>query len=209
MNIYPYVYKITNLLTGQFYIGSRFANVKMNRYAVDDLKHYYCSSSHKVKQEIKTVGIENFQFDVLFQFDSYTVCFVYENLLIKNNTSNPLIINKWYLDPDKDSKVFYKDTEDTRLKKSRAKKGKPSNAHGYVQTKEDLAKANLSRKRRRESMTEEKKQYIRDAISQGNKGKPKLYTTCCAKKFVCRLSDRKEFSKASAGKYLKEIMQFF
>lgn len=209
MNIYPYVYKITNLLTGQFYIGSRFANVKMNRRAGDDLKHYYRSSSTQVKQEIKTSGIENFQFEVLFQYDSYTACFVYENLLIKNNADNPNLINKWYLDPDKDSKVFYKDTDATRLKKSQSKKGKQSNAHGYIQSAEDLAKANLSRARRRELMTEEEKQKIRESISAGNKGKLKDYATCCAKKFICRLSDRKEFSKASAGKYLKELKQFF
>lgn len=102
-----------------------------------------------------------------------------------------------------------KDSETTKLKKSLSKLGKPSNAKGHTQTHEHISKCNAARATRRELMSNEKKQQIRDAISAGNKGKTKNYTTCCAKKFICRISDKKEFSKASAGKYLKDLKQFF
>jgi hypothetical protein len=102
------------------------------------------------------------------------------------------------------------DTPETRQKRSDSAKGKPKPwLQGKPKSQEVIQIQNEGRRKNRETWSEEKKQNNSNKISNSLKGKPKTYTTNCAKKFVCRLSDKKEFSKASAAKYLVDLKLYF
>ena len=45
--IQPYVYRVTNNVTGQIYYGSRTENVRKNRTPEEDFWQYYFTSSKK------------------------------------------------------------------------------------------------------------------------------------------------------------------
>ena len=123
MSILPYVYKITNKSTGEFYIGSRYKNVKSNRCANDDLFIFYFTSS-KMKTQMKT-NPENFIYEILFQYEDYDVCFWYEQILIREFIKNENCINGQYIDPDKNSKIFsHSGSLEVRRKISKANTGK-------------------------------------------------------------------------------------
>jgi len=111
---------------------------------------------------------------------------------------------------NRESHVDRKDTDETRQKKSVAAAGK---AKPWLQNvpkpKEVIDRQVESRRKNRETWSDEKKIKIAKEISLRTKGKKKNYETNCSKKFVCRLSDQKEFSKASASKYLTEFKPYF
>jgi hypothetical protein len=102
------------------------------------------------------------------------------------------------------------DSLETKKKKSESATGKPKPwLQGRVQSKETIDKQNASRRKNFETWSDEKKQHKSEALSNSLSGKPKKYITNCAKKFICRLSDRKEMSKASAGKYMSDLKPYF
>lgn len=102
------------------------------------------------------------------------------------------------------------DTPETRQRRSDSANGKPKPwLQGRKQSQEILDRQQKSREENYKSWSDEKKQHKSAAISEALKGQKKSYTTNCGKKFICRVEDRKEFSKASAGKYLKDLKQYF
>lgn len=102
------------------------------------------------------------------------------------------------------------DSSETKKKKSESATGKPKPwLQGRVQSKETIDKQNAGRRKNFETWSDEKKQHKSEALSNSLSGKPKKYITNCAKKFICRLSDRKEMSKASAGKYMSDLKPYF
>lgn len=102
----PYVYKITNLVSGEFYFGSRYANVRHKRTAQDDLWNYYRSSSKVLKQSIENFGEHSFKAEIIFLNDDYIngentfECYWFEQNLIKEHIKNPLCLNRHYVDKD-------------------------------------------------------------------------------------------------------------
>lgn len=103
--VLPYVYKITNTKTGEFYIGSRFYNTKLNLPASKDLLVKYFTSG-VMKTHLKETP-ENFIAQILLEHEDYDVCYWYEQLLIRENIKNPLCKNRNYLDPDTNIKTFH------------------------------------------------------------------------------------------------------
>ena len=65
MDYLAYVYKIKFLKTGQYYIGYRYANIRLRRHPEDDLLIYYFSSSNIVKKMIKDQGIDTIQSEII------------------------------------------------------------------------------------------------------------------------------------------------
>lgn len=114
MNIYilPYVYKITNKLTDEFYIGYRKLNQKLNKSPENDMFKTYFSSG-KMKTLIKE-NPENYTFNILFQSGETVkinekeehVVYWYEQLIIRENIKNPLCKNKCFVDPDSSNQSF-------------------------------------------------------------------------------------------------------
>jgi len=130
----------------------------------------------------------------------------------KNRKPHPLGIkpSEESKQKNRDSHSGKLDSPETKKKKSDSATGKPKPwLQGRILSKETIDKQNSGRRKNFESWSDEKKQSKSEAISNSLSGKPKKYITNFAKKFICRLSDRKEMSKASAGKYMSELKPYF
>lgn len=94
MTIYPsdkakaYVYKCTHLITGEFYIGYREANVKCGTPSHLDFPKYKTSS------EIVRSEFYNFDWIILAEFNLATDAYDVEQELIWDDWGNPLLLNK-------------------------------------------------------------------------------------------------------------------
>jgi len=125
--ILPYVYKITNNNTGEFYIGSRYQNVKLNLTPNQDIGIKYFTSG-KLKKMFKNTP-ELFIIDILLSHDNYKEIYRVEQELIKEHITNPLCMNKQYNDIS--GKIVYSGIHDigARQRISKSKKGKPGHKH--------------------------------------------------------------------------------
>jgi len=163
-----YVYLIKNRVTGQFYYGSRAANVRLKRAPEKDLWIHYYTSSKRVKELIGLYGKDSFDVKILFRHTEYEVCFWYEQLCIRENKGNSLRLNRRYVDPDTGSVVLttYSETAESkalRIKKmQQTKKGKfNSNGHlGLKHTEETKAKMKVSQAQRNYHHSDEIKKRI-------------------------------------------------
>ena len=107
-----YVYKITNKTTKQFYIGFRCANIKLNLSAKDDLLKVYFTSGI-LENDLRSNHV-NYNSEILFESSetiilndtSHFISFWYEQILIKEQRKNPLLLNRKYFDPDTMSGMF-------------------------------------------------------------------------------------------------------
>lgn|ERR1035437_21915 len=168
MTILPYVYKITNKTTNEFYIGSRYKNVKANRSAKDDLFIFYFTSS-KMKIQMKE-NPKDFYCQILFEFIDYDICFWYEQILIKESIKNEKCINGQYVDPDKNNKIFsHSGSVEVRNKISKANTGKIRTA----EVKEKLRKIHSTRPR--QLQTEETKLKIAKTLTGRTRSKEDCY----------------------------------
>ena len=87
MSKFGYVYKVTNLLTHEFYIGCR-------RYDLDyHIQNPYLGSSLTLKESIRRYGIENFKKEILEDCDSAEELRRKEAEWIKLNLDDPLCMN--------------------------------------------------------------------------------------------------------------------
>lgn len=157
-----YVYKITNKLTGQFYIGYRSRNQTLNINPTDDLWVKYFTSSNRVKKDIEQYGVDSFNVEVLFQDIDPIACWRYEQHLIKESWSDDLLLNGKFYDPESDIEIYRRVnalSEETRRKMSLAGKGKPkSEDHKQKIAASNTGKPQSAEKRRK--------------ISEARKGKP-------------------------------------
>jgi len=126
----PYVYKVTNNETGEFYVGSRKANVSSNRTAIDDFRVHYFTSG-KLRHSLINHP-EKFSHQILFHYGDADVVYWYEQLLIREHINNVLCLNQHYIDPDSECKAFnnggwnkgISPSTETRQKYSLAGKGR-------------------------------------------------------------------------------------
>lgn len=102
------------------------------------------------------------------------------------------------------------DSDETRAKRSASALGKPKPwLQGRTLSPKLIQRQNESRAKKRETWSQEKKDDLAKQTSDRLKGKPKTYQTNCAKKFMCRISDKKEMSKATAALCFKELKHLF
>jgi hypothetical protein len=88
--ILPYVYKGTHIQTGQIYIGSRCANVKLNLPSDIDLGKKYFTSSKYIKQ----LGFHNFDWIIIAEFFNWEDAYDFEQTLISEIWRSDLCLNK-------------------------------------------------------------------------------------------------------------------
>lgn len=146
--IESYVYKVTNIITNQFYYGSRTENVRKERLPEDDLWKYYFTSSSRVKLMIEEYGLASFDVEIVFKDTDYDKCFWEEQRLIKEHKENPLILNRAHIDPLTGKKSLGTHNESSEERASRIKKMREnkkgrfnSNGHyGMKHTDETRAK---------------------------------------------------------------------
>lgn len=112
--ILPYVYKLIDYETGQFYIGYRFKNVELKLKAEDDIGHGYFTSSNYITKK----NFYRFAVIIIAEFFSKEAAYWAEQQLIKENKSNPLILNRHYQDPETKAKAFvnYAHSDETKKK---------------------------------------------------------------------------------------------
>lgn len=87
----PYIYKATHKETNQFYIGFRFANKVI---ADEDIGKVYFTSS----ETVHALGVENFSWEVIAEFDKVENAYYFENFYIKDVIKNPQCLNKHFID---------------------------------------------------------------------------------------------------------------
>ena len=186
-----YTYKLTHKLSGQFYFGSRQVNVLSPK---EDLPIY--QSSSKI---VKEIGFENFEWEILAEFDSGDDAYDYENRLIKENFRNHLILNRHYRS---DGKSRFKrsgpHSNETKSKMSKSKRGKKigpmSNDH-KKKISEGLSGIKFG------PMSDIQKKKISDA----QKGKKKKPLSEYQKECVSKAQSGKIISENTKAKMRREV----
>ena len=112
----PYVYRLVHKVSGQFYIGYREAN---SAPAQQDLPKYQSSSN-----VVKEMGFENFDWEILCEFDDADGAYLMEQKLISDHIKNPLCLNKHYVREGGLKFVCRYHTDETRKKMSMANSGR-------------------------------------------------------------------------------------
>ena len=119
LKVLPYVYKITNIHTNQFYIGSRTS--KNQKHHSEDLGFKYFTSSNYVKE----LGFENFKIDWIEEFQDSETAYKFEQLIIFESFKDPLCLNKvCHFGKTNFSMSDKIHSQETRLKMSKSQKGK-------------------------------------------------------------------------------------
>ena len=86
---FPYVYKLTNDLTQEFYFGYRYQNVRLQLLPQDDIgKRYFTSSKY-----IKPV-FNNFRIEILSTFQTREEAYNFEQQLISDHIKNSKCLNR-------------------------------------------------------------------------------------------------------------------
>ena len=122
----PYIYKVTNLETGQYYIGSQCSGKTIG-------KDYFTSSTNKVfKEGLETYGEEKYEIIIIKEFEEFVdpkECVRVENYIIRNymQKRDGLCVNRFYCCSGKKvfSTVGTHHTEEHKKKLSAALKGIP------------------------------------------------------------------------------------
>jgi hypothetical protein len=84
--MYHIVYKITNLVTGRYYIG---------KHSTKNPDDKYMGSSKALNEDINFYGFENFQKEILFNADSETEALEYEAKIVTQQViDDPRSYNK-------------------------------------------------------------------------------------------------------------------
>ena len=123
-----YVYTITNKITGEFYHGYRYRNQTLGIVPNDDLWITYFTSSNRIKNDIKKYGKNSFTATIIYENTDSVKCWQQEQITIRQDWGNPLLLNGKYHDPDSNVEIFRRVnmlTEESRLKMSMAGKGRP------------------------------------------------------------------------------------
>lgn len=169
MNIYtsekvlPYVYRLDNPITGEFYIGYRAANKVPSE---QDLGLKYFTSAPKVK-----LCFSKFQTLIIAEFFEPNDAYDYEQYLIYCNLGNPLMLNKkcYYKSKSRFNNTNSRHSDETRLKISNnatGKKRKPrTEEHKKNLTKSALIRPPMS------ITTRQKISISRKGVASPNKGK--------------------------------------
>jgi len=161
-----YVYCLTNTITGEFYYG--FRSIPTSIDPIDDLLISYFSSSKIVKQQIAMYGSCAFRSDIIHIYDVADDAFWHEQRLIKDAFLDPKCLNKHFVDPLSQKKVFHTvgtscslatkskisksntgrrhtTSEETKMKISNALKGRSSPLKGRRQSLDHIEKSRQAR----------------------------------------------------------------
>jgi hypothetical protein len=85
-----YVYRLTHKISKQYYIGYRYASIKLKIHPEDDLGATYFTSA-------EYIGIHNFnEYDtaIIFKTVDPDEAYDYENKLILENWEDPLLLKE-------------------------------------------------------------------------------------------------------------------
>lgn len=156
-----YIYKVTDKVTGCFYIGSQCQG------KIIGVNYFTSSRNKEFRNKFKT-NPSQFEIKIIGVFADAEACILQENIFIKDNIKNHLCINRHYVIGGKIqfSRTDLKHSQESRQKISLARKGKCLSE----ETKRKMDEA-------RKNMTKEERKKISDKISKGNKGKKRSEET--------------------------------
>ena len=170
-----YVYTITNKITGEFYHGYRYRNQTLGVKPLADLWINYFTSSNRIKNDIKKYGRNGFNVSIIYEDTDSVKCWQQEQITIKNDWGNPLLLNGKYHDPNSDVEIYRRVnllTEQSRLRMSKSGKGRPKSEDH----KRKIAIANTGNVGSTQKRTK---------ISAARKGKPATNKGITPPKYSC------------------------
>lgn len=173
-----YTYHIRNKITNQFYYGSRYGNIKLRRTPGEDLWIKYFTSSEEIKKQINIYGVDSFEIRFLLEDDDYDKCYILEQTLISDNIDNKLCLNKKCHITGKWSTAGTHHSEETKIKMSMSKKGKPQSAESNI--KRSISSKGRLAHNKGKTTSDETKAKLSVALSGENNpnyGKPKSQET--------------------------------
>lgn len=140
----PYIYKVTNLETGEYYIGSQCSGKTIGT-------NYFTSSTNKAfKDGFKTYGEEKYKIVIIKEFENPKKCVKIENYIIRNHMllKDGLCLNRFYCCNGEKifSRVGLHHSEETKQKMSLVKKGLPSPKKGIPRPEETKQKISIAKK---------------------------------------------------------------
>ena len=152
----PYIYKVTNLETGQYYIGSQCSGKTVG-------VNYFTSSTNKeFKEGFKTYGGEKYNIVIIKEFEDPDECGRVENYMIRDHMQlkDGLCLNRMCRCGNEKifSTVGTHHSEETRKKMSIAKKGRPTWNKGVPWSEETRKK--LSETHKGTHLSEEAKHKV-------------------------------------------------
>ena len=142
----PYIYKVTNQETGQYYIGSQCSGKTIG-------VNYFTSSHNKeFKEGFKNYGEEKYKIEIIKEFTDPKECVEIENVMIRDHMlkKDGLCLNRAYF--CNGEKIFsrlgthHPLSEETKQKISKTKKGRPSTLKGTHLSEETKQKMSSAKK---------------------------------------------------------------
>jgi hypothetical protein len=112
-----YVYRLTHKITKEFYIGYRYANIKLQIQPEDDLGVTYFTSSEYIGSD----EFHEYESEIIFKTADPDEAYDRENMLISENWGDPLLLNKHW---QSENKRRFKVTEEGVAKLRQTNKNK-------------------------------------------------------------------------------------
>ena len=161
-----YTYYIVNKVTGQYYYGSRYRNISLNRTPAQDLWIYYYTSSTRIKQLIEEHGKDSFDISIIMENEDYDKCYMYEQQMINEHLNNALCLNQYCRLTNKFSTVL---SDEAKEKISISKRGKTRKPF----SDETIAKMRIANKQKSNKKRKPMSDEHRHALSKATKGRKK------------------------------------
>ena len=140
----PYIYKVTNFETDQYYIGSQCSG------KIVGVNYFTSSTNKKFKEDFKTYREEKYEITIIKEFDDPKECVRAENYIIRNyiQKRDDLCLNMFCCCGKEKifSTVGIHHSEETRKKISETKKGIPSPLKGIHHSEETGKKISEAKK---------------------------------------------------------------
>lgn len=159
----PYVYRCTHKVTGEFYIGCRWANKVPS---TSDLGISYHTSANYIKSKFN-----EFEYIVLAEFFTREDAYRHEQSLIFESWNDPLRLNRKYHLHDNVVWMSMNHTTESRRKISEKNKGKLAGGNNPAKRPEVRTKISESKKGKYTPFSDEHKKKLAD----GQKGRPHKY----------------------------------
>ena len=191
----PYIYKVTDKVTGQFYIGSQCRGKVIG-------KNYFTSSKNKIFKNKFKSNPAQFEIKIIGTFTNPESCVLQENIFIKFYIKNPLCLNKNYV-IGKEHQFCMSGShhsEETKNKMSESKYGENNPFYGKHHT--DKSKEKISDAQKGTHLTEDVKKKISEShigIYHTDVSKNKM--SIIKKGKIPTEETKRKISKAHIGKH--------
>jgi hypothetical protein len=198
----PYVYICTHKESGQFYIGYRSANVKLNKPSHIDLPEYKTSS------KIVRSSFENFTWCVVAEFYDKDSAYDFEQQLIHTYWNDPLLLNKtcYHQKSRFRCPTGVPCREETKRKIGAANRIRLTGIRRTDEFKNKISVANQGK-----TVSQDTKDKLSKIVSENHKKNPRIWSNESRQKLSATNKGRKisdeQKKKISEAKRLRDILR--